>query len=221
VVVDASLRRYLGWWRAGTFVPKFDLPAVRSALAKRFVEDRYDIRKLDQLIVTSVLYTQAQTRPNATNVPLWAFGPTKMMPAVTWLDTFGFAGSWDFRFGDNKTPPEHFSKLPGVRYSVYRGTAQSDLGDTGGLNAVIVRRGLLQDNCVADDVAADATLEALVDRAYLKLGRHPTDEEKNVLLTQMKAPGSDGCPELASCDRRQTAIALCRSLYSTATFNFY
>jgi hypothetical protein len=219
--VDASLRRYLGWWRAGTFVPKFDVPAVRTVLAKRFVEDRYDIRKLDELIVTSVLYAQAQTRPNATNVPLWAFGPTKMMPAVVWLDTFGFSGPWDFRFHDNTTPPQHFSKLPGVRWSVYRGISQATLGDTGGLNAVIERRGLLQDNCKADDVAPDATLESLLDRAFVRVGRHPTDEEKNILLTEMRAPGRDGCPEIASCDRRNTAIALCRSLYSTATFNFY
>ena len=222
---DMALAKYLGWWKAGIYKPTFDVPAVRAALAEKFVADGYDVRKLDFEIVTSVLYTQAARRTPSANVPLWAFGPTKHLPAVVWLDQMlpaigtGY-GVYDFRFGNAKWWPGHFEQYGPL--NVYRIPLQQDIGDDGGLISVFTRRGVLEETCNANGVDPAASPEALIDRAFAGgLGRAATPGEKATLLQELGAEGADGCPDLASCDRSQLAIALCRSLYMTSTFTYY
>jgi len=223
--VDMALQKYLGWWKIGAFKPNFDLDEVRSTLANKFVGDAYDLRKLEREIVTSVLYVQAAQRAPSAKVPLWAFGPTKIIPGVAWVDMLGQAigidfGVFDFRFGEADYLSGHFDEY-GTFKPNYRIPLQDALGNDGGLMALNTRRALLEDNCSADGVPPDSTPQQLIEKAFAGIGRPATADEKAILLEEIAAADGDGCPDLASCDRSQLAIALCRSIYATATFTFY
>ncbi|MFT3770306.1 MAG: DUF1553 domain-containing protein [Minicystis sp.] len=248
--VEAALLKYLRWWRAGTYRPDSDVPAVRDALAQKFRKDGYDIRKLEREIVTSLLYVQAAARgPDASPLtPLWANGPTKPLYAEAWLDTIGQAigtrlWNCDFRYQaaseyyhfQDTGIPDAFVE-PDTDYNFYPGVA-ADLGgcpvasshaDPSGLVASLARRSALARVCtdkLAPALAPDATttLEGLIDRAFVGVGRLPTAEEKQILTEQITVITDGGCDpqKLVDCDLQDVSDALCRSLYATALFNFY
>jgi hypothetical protein len=224
--VDLALRKYLGWWKDGVYQPDFDAPNVRHALAQKLVADGYDIRKLEREILTSVLYTQGTTRSQTVNVPLWAFAPTKLMSAIQLYENTSIAlgvqrNAYDFRYHNSINFVDHFGKLGGPSFSVYLEALLGDLGDAGGLNALFARRGLLEDICNPNGIAPDATVDQLIDHAFVGVGRPATGDERKTIADALSAPGRDGCPDLTSCDRGVTAIALCRSLYASALYTYY
>jgi hypothetical protein len=125
--VDRELRRFIGWWKDGIRRPDFDLPEVRTVLA-RMLRTSGDLRAIQKLIVTSLLY-QAPSEPpvglkKGVEPPLWSMGSTKMLTAENWLDSAGVAtvgtllGYCDFRFlgigelGPTNTDPELVKHIP-------------------------------------------------------------------------------------------------------------
>jgi hypothetical protein len=241
--VDRALAKYLGWWKAGFYRPDFDVPAVRDALAQKLRADHYDLRKLELEIVTSVLYTQAAAkRPEQlASVPLWAFGPSKLLYAEAWLDSVGQAlgkqvGGCDFRYtspGASKISGYYAWKTSsGIAGSFYSSNAQnmggcpvaSTHGDASGLVPAVTRRVVLSQLCPGAFVpSASADLDALVQRAFDGLGRAPSAFEKTTLLSRMTVPADGGCDpaNLSTCNLQPIADALCTSLFATASFNYY
>ncbi len=248
--VNAALVKYLRWWRSGTYLPNFEVPAVRDALSTKFRADAYDIRKLEREIVTSLLYVQAAAAAPDTSslTPLWVNGPTKPVYSEAWLDTMGQAigtplWNCDFRY-EAASEYAHFQvtgipdelTYPDTDYGFYPGVAE-DLGgcpnasthaDPSGLVASIARRSALARVCTmamapALVPGAGATLDSLIDTAFVGVGRVPSAAEKQVLLAQMSVVANGGCDptKLSSCDLQDMSDALCRSLYATALFNFY
>jgi hypothetical protein len=129
--------------------------------------------------------------------------------------------AYDFRYHDSTNFPDHFSRLPGQRFSSYLEGSLSRLGDDGGLNALFARRGLLEDLCTANGIAADATVDQLIDHAFARVGRPASSAERTLLAQAFTTPGGDGCAALTSCDRATSAIALCRSLHASALYTYY
>jgi hypothetical protein len=122
--VDLALRRYLGWWNAGTYRPDFNLPAARNALADFFIAQRYNLRALEEEVLTSVLYLQKQTLGpgDIDSAPMWAFGPSKPLSAEVFLDSVAAVtglslGGCDFRYGlrlDGLGRPINYPRPPGA-----------------------------------------------------------------------------------------------------------
>jgi hypothetical protein len=240
--VDAALVKYLGWWKAGTYRPDYDLPAVRDALVKKFVADGYDIRKLENEIVTSVLYTQAaRLAPGQlASDPIWAFGPTRLLYAEAWLDTVGqglnkSVGGCDFRFtgnGANKIDGYYVWPASGAPKGFYFTTAQnlggcpvaSSHGDPSGLVPAVTRRVALSQLCPgAFKPANGTTLDALVKQEFAGVGRAPSSTELATLTAHMSVVADGGCDpnNLGACPMQPLADALCTSLYASAPFNYY
>ncbi len=230
--VDRALLKYLGWWKAGFYRPDFDLPAVRDALAQKFRADAYDLRKLETEIVTSVLYTQAAARrpDQLATVPIWAFGPSKLVYAEAWLDSVGQAlgksvGGCDFRFtgsGANKIAGFYVFKTAGVGANFYAPNAQnmggcpvaSTHGDASGLVPAVTRRVVLSQLCPnALKPAAGATVATLIAQAFDGVGRAPSDAESQILTKYMVLPTDGKLQPLAD--------GLCTSLFATTSFNYY
>jgi hypothetical protein len=238
--VDRSLQRYLGWWKNGFFKPTFDIPAVRDALGKQFVHNGYDVRKLDFEIVTSVLYTQASTlRPmEGAADPIWAFGPTKILPAEVWLDSisqalgkqlggcdFVYSVSASFTLPSMMVFPIQAGIDPGSpAYVGYYGNAARQLGgcpaagshsSPTGLVSAIVRRSVLAGLCPgAIKPAADNT--TLFTTVFPGIGRPPSAAEQADALTLMNA-----CASPDNCTPQGMADALCTSLFASSLFNYY
>jgi hypothetical protein len=248
--VDAALVKYLRWWKSGAYKPNFEVPEVRDALAAKFRNDGYDLRKLEREIVTSLLYVQSASQDATSSplTPLWVHGPTKPLYSEAWMDTIGQAigtplWNCDFRY-EAISEYDHFQDTgipdaftyPDTNYGFYPGVA-IDLGgcpnasqhaDPSGLVASIARRSALAEVCtqaMAPGLVPDAktTLEQLVDRAFVGVGRPATAEEKKILIEQMTTVADGGCDpaQLVDCDLQQMSDSLCRSLYATALFNFY
>jgi hypothetical protein len=240
--VDRALSKYLGWWKAGFFRPDFDVAAVRDALVKKLVADGYAIRPLELEIVTSVLYTQGAARgvDRSVTVPIWAFGPTKLLYAEAWLDSVGLAlgkppGGCDFRYnspGAAKIAGYYvFPTATGLK-GFYMPAAQnlggcpvaSAHGDASGLVPAVTRRVALSQLCPgALQPAGGATIASLVDQAFAGVGRAPTDAERATLVRHMSDPADAGCDPSASpsCALQPLADGLCTSLFASATFNYY
>jgi hypothetical protein len=99
--VDREAKLLLGWWQTTFRQPDSDLPDVRRALAER-LRDGGNVRDLQRVILTSVLYTSSADAP-IDDAPDFAMGPTKLMTAETWLDSAALAvgepsGVCDFRW---------------------------------------------------------------------------------------------------------------------------
>ncbi len=222
-----ALRKYLGWWGAGVYRPDFEVPAVRRALAQKLLADGYDIRKLEKEIVTSVLYTMPQTRTSGTNVPLWAHGPTKLMSAFEWYENVTEAlgigvdrNVWDFRYKNSTQFLDHFTKLPGQSSSDGFGDRLRDLGNDGGLVALLERRGYLDDLCPNHALRGQATLDEMLDRNFEGIGRPITDGERAILTSKLAAAATtETCANFQGCT--PIALAVCRSLFASALFTFY
>jgi hypothetical protein len=230
--VDRALVKYLGWWKAGFYRPDFDVPAVRDALVKKFVADGFDLRKLEREIVTSLLYTQAAARTPSQlpTVPIWAFGPTKLLYAEAWLDSVGRAlarpaGGCDFRYdyGNAKVIPGvfNFALAPRVSANFYFTAAQnmggcpaaSTHGDPSGLVPAVERRVALAQLCPgALEAKPGATAFDLVTQAFGGVGRPPSDFESSTLLRYMASSGQSGQPLMD---------ALCTSLFASSSFSYY
>ena len=240
--VDRALAKYLGWWKAGFFRPDYDLPAVRDALVRKLIADHWDLRKLELEIVTSVLYTQAAARSadRSTTVPIWAFGPTKLLYAEAWLDSIGQAlgrptGGCDFRFtgaGAFKIAGYYtFPRAPGIGPTFYPANAQNlggcpvaaPHGDSSGLVPAVTRRVVLSQLCPGAIVPpAGASLSRLIDLAFAGLGRPASDAERATLLKHLSAPAEGGCdPAKGACSLQPLADGLCTSLFASASFNYY
>jgi hypothetical protein len=243
--VDRALAKYLGWWKAGTYRPDFDVPAVRDALTKKFVSDGFDIRKLEREIVTSVLYTQsAALQPNQLSTdPIWAFGPTKLLYAEAWIDTVGQAlnkqlGGCDFRYLYSGTATSKingyyaFPVSTGISKNFYYSTASNMGGcpiatthaDASGLVPAVTRRVALAQLCPgAFKPAAGTALDALVALEFAGVGRAPAQSEVQSLVSHMSVPADGGCDpnNLQSCKTQTLADSLCTSLYATSLFNYY
>jgi len=240
--VDMALAKYLGWWKAGFFRPDFDVPAVRDALVKKLVADKYDVRKLEMEIVSSVLYTQAaRLQPNQLPTdPIWAFGPTKLLWAEAWLDTVGQAlgkqvGGCDFRYtGTGQNRIDGFYVWPvgsGVSKAFYFTNAQNMGGcpvaaphaDASGLVPAVTKRVVLSQLCPGAFKPTGTTLESLLNQEFAGVGRAPTDGEAKTLLAHMGDPADGGCDpnNLGKCQWQPLADSLCTSLFATAQFNYY
>ena len=232
--VDRALEKYLGWWKAGTYRPDYDVPAVRDALVKKFVADGFDIRKLEREIVTSVLYTQAaalQPSQLATD-PIWAFGPTKLMYAEAWMDSVGQAlgkqlGGCDFRYlysGTSTSKISGYYNFPvsaGVSRAFYYSNASNmggcpvatTHGDPSGLVPAVTRRVALATLCPGSfKPPSGAAPDAIIKLEFSGVGRAPSASELQTLTTEMST----------STDPPQTlADSLCTSLFATSAFNYY
>ncbi len=243
--VDRALAKYLGWWKAGTYRPDFDVPAVRDALAAKFVADGFDIRKLELEIVTSVLYTQrAALGPNQLPTdPLFAFGPTKALYAEAWLDSVGQAlskqlGGCDWRYesvGTGVSKIDGFLNFPistGIAKSLYFNDAQnmggcpvaSVHGDNSGLVPSVTKRVALASLCPGSfKPQSGLALDALAKLEFAGIGRAPNSTELQTLVTRMSVPADGGCDPaaLAACKTQALADALCTSLYASSLFNYY
>jgi hypothetical protein len=239
--VDRALAKYLGWWKAGFYRPDFDLPAVRDALARKFVADAYDIRKLEREIVTSLLYTQASAlgggKKQTDPWPIWGFGPTKIMYAEAWLDSLGQAvgkklGGCDFRYGPNVYYrggyPEvfYFATTTGyteATYSLWAGDlggcpVASTHGSPSGLVPSIRRRAALQSVCPKAFVPPmPMSNDALVKAEFAALGRDPSPAEVKVWSDHMAACD----PKVDACDPQGLADKLCASMYATTLATYY
>jgi hypothetical protein len=170
--VDGVLRRYLGWWNAGTYRPDYNLPAVREALADFFIAHGYRLRDLELEVLTSVLYTQPQALApgEIAQAPLWAHGPTKALPAEVFLDTLQAVtkvqlGGCDFRFALNAIRGGSFYPQPPGAYTFpvsagfdaayYTNAARkmggcpggADRPEPGGLVAALAKREVLVPLC--------------------------------------------------------------------------
>jgi hypothetical protein len=241
-VVDRALLKYLGWWKAGFFRPDYDVPAVRDALVKKLISDGYDLRKMELEIVSSVLYTQsAALGDRSPTVPIWAFGPTKLLYAEAWLDSVGQAlgkqlGGCDFRYSGNGAAKISdylaFPRSKGIAGNFYLANAQnmggcpveSTHGDASGLVPAVTRRVVLAQLCPGAIMPpADGTLEGLVKAAFGGVGRPPGDAELNILVTHMGVVADGGCDpaQLSSCAWQPLADGLCTSLYASSAFTYY
>ena len=111
--VDRELRKLLGWWQATFKHPESDLPAVRAVLAQ-MLADGASLDDIIELIVTSQLYVQprALTEVDASELPPWAAGPSKLLSGESWWASAVTAvgetpGTCDFRFGQsNRYEPQ-------------------------------------------------------------------------------------------------------------------
>jgi hypothetical protein len=226
--VDRSLVRYLGWWKGGWFRPDSDLPAVRDALVAKLAADRWDIRKLELEIVTSVLYSQAAARrpEQSRELPPWAFGPTKMQAAEPFLDGLEQAvgkdlGGCDFRYsnvgmgGGAELVPGYFHPPGAPARNPYLPAARNmggcplaaAHGDPSGLVAGIARSGIVAEACAgAFAPVPNEPPEALVDRVFSGVGRPPAAGERSALLRALAEGGPDD---------------LCEAVYGSAAFLYY
>jgi hypothetical protein len=93
---DRELKRFIGWWKDGIRRPDFDLPQVRTLLARE-LHKTGDLRWVQKLILTSLLYAGDAAPPSRVPVgpeaPLWSMGSTKILAAESWLDSAALAGS--------------------------------------------------------------------------------------------------------------------------------
>ncbi len=102
---DRELHKLLGWWQTTFRHPDSDLPEVRSLLADQ-LKASGDLRDVQRLVATSLLYVQPGTTPDvdgAADMPPWIAGPTKLLAGEAWLvtaaDSVGeVAGQCDFRW---------------------------------------------------------------------------------------------------------------------------
>ena len=102
--VDRELRRLLGWWQSSFRQPDHDLPEVRSYLT-RHLRETGDLRSVQHLIFTSLLYTAPAAVPEGLEgePPPWCSAPRKALVAESWLESAEVAageklGLCDYRF---------------------------------------------------------------------------------------------------------------------------
>jgi hypothetical protein len=230
--VDRALTKYLGWWKTSLFRPDSDVPAIRDALVKKFVADRFDVRKLELEIVTSLLYTQraAVLSTEAPTRPLWAHGPTKPLYAEAWLDSIGSATPTAKE--DSILIKYKYPTGAGIPALFYANTAQNLGGcpiaaahvSPSGLVPAVARRVALAQICPGAFVpSAQTTLTALVELEYAGLGRPPSPEEAATWVKYLSDPSKGGCNSAApaGCDLQMLADQLCASLFATAQANYY
>lgn len=124
---DRELRRFIGWWKDGIRRPDFDLPAVRTLLARELKRTQ-NIRWIQKLVLSSLLYAAPAAPPPHVRgeIPLWAMGSSKLLTAESWLDSASFAtvegplGFCDYRFvgigevGPTNADPKAVLHLPPV-----------------------------------------------------------------------------------------------------------
>lgn len=236
--VDLALRKYLGWWKAGWYRPDYDLPAVRDALARKFVSDGYDLRALEREIVTSQLYVQRAERPADESIgdPVWAFGPTKTLYGEAWLDALGQAtgkrvGACEFRYNGYLAAPNlpGYIDPPSFRPGFYAAIARdlggcpiaSAHGDPSGLVPAITRRSALATLCAgAFPPRKGATLDELIDREFIALGSPPSEEERMQVRARLSGDGCDA-DQWVQCDQPAVADSLCQGLFGSAQFLYY
>ena len=186
-VADASLARFVGWWRSTPNEPDTVLPEVRRALAEHFrAQPAHDLRELYVVIATSLLYTTSSAAAvDAPEQPPWTTGPTKVLEPEQLLDSVERALGRELGLCDPhsaeqvgldwywpavlRTPqPDDWY---GFGYDFYRGAGQKLGGCLGavapptqpGLPALFTHIDLADRLCAApsvllpDGVAADAT----------------------------------------------------------------
>jgi hypothetical protein len=229
--IDVMLAKYLGWWHGGVQLPGYEIPAVRQALAVE-LQRSGDVRAVERMILTSVLYTQPASEPAGDSVR-WHYGPLKQMIAESWLDSVGkmtgvAMGSCDWRYAQASprwTPPASIPPPGALARFPYQTTARTLGGcpdestqlrytDVGVLSAM-EQRSLLAAACT--DAAATRLLPtagetpaALVKRLYRDLYTHdlPPSEASSVASA---LPAADA----------PTAQQLCQALMRSSRFLFY
>ncbi len=247
--VNAALVTYLRRWRSGTYLPNFEVPAVRDALTK-LVADAYDIRKLEREIVTSLLYVQSATAaPGASALtPLWAYGPTKPLYAEAWEDTLAQAIGTPSGTAISATRPP--PSMPTSRSPASPTPSPSRTPITPSTRAssriwaavptpppTPTRAAWWPPSPAAArwprsapwawrrrwSSTASSTFDTMIDAAFVGVGRPAAAAERQILVEQMSVVANAGCDptKLASCDLQSMSDGLCRSLYATALFNFY
>jgi hypothetical protein len=240
--VDRELVKYLGWWEAGFYVPDFELPAVRTALAQYFAANGYDVRALDKEIVTSVLYTEASAiAPGEMAAdPIWAFGPTKMLYAEAWLDSLGQAfgkqlGGCDFRYpawnyASQISDYVNFPETQGLNFN-YPSEAglmggcpiSSPHGDPTGILPAATRRAILVQLCPGSFPAGSQTLTQIAQTEFASVGRAGSAADITSAVTELMVPADGSCDpnNLGACPMQQMADGLCNGLFASAAYNFY
>jgi hypothetical protein len=240
--VDRELIKYLGWWEAGFYVPNFEIPAVRTALAQYFASTGYSMRALDKEIVTSVLFTQKAALANneLPSDPIWAFGPTKMMYAEAWLDSLGQAlgkqlGGCDFRYPAfyyaNQIPGYvNFPVTPGLKFNYAEEASliggcpvASAHGTPTGILPAATRRAILVQLCPGSFPAGGQTLTQIAQTEFAAVGRAGTPDEISGIVTELTTPVDGSCDpnHLSACPMQQMADGLCNGLFASAAFTFY
>jgi hypothetical protein len=225
------LTKYLGWWRGGVQLPGYEIPAVRQALAAE-LQRAGDVRAVERLILTSVLYTMPGAEP-AGDAIHWHYGPLKQMLAESWLDSVAKVtgvelGACDWRYPQASPRYVPKAKLPpqGTLAKFPYQTAARTLGgcpdqktqlrytDVGVLSAM-EQRSLLAAACT--DATATRLLpapgesaSALTVRLYRDLfTRDPTPAEAQAAAAML--PTVDA----------STAQQLCQALLRSGRFLFY
>ncbi len=158
---DRELRWLLGWWQTSFVRPDSDLPSVRALLAEK-LRSGATPRDVDRLIVTSLLYrlpASPHANADATTLPPWAMGPTKLIAGEGWLRAaatavgetvapcdhrFVVRGGWDKEFVDPRLPEREPSSVDGLLGPEARIDASIALGGCNGdtLRPVVSNLGL-------------------------------------------------------------------------------
>ena len=242
--VDRVLVKYLGWWKAGVYLPDFQVPAVRDALVQYFINNGYDIRALEKEVLTSVLYTQqAALQPGQQPAnPLWAYGPTKVMYGEAWLDSLGQAlgkklGGCDYRFlADPYVGTASFTyQYPlsaGVSANYYPGQASlmgacptaAPHGDPTGLLPAATRRAVTATLCPgAFKPTSGMALDALANLEFSTVGRNANAWEVQDIVMHLEVPADGSCDpnNLNACALQGIADGLCGGLFASAAFTYY
>lgn len=228
--VDTVLKKYTGWWMAGS-PPGSEVPDVRASLAAFFRGTKGDVRALERQVLTSALYTMAATPQDPNDAVPWHRGPTKTMAAEIWLDSVGALaganlGSCDWRYPNTSpqslppalVPPQ--GQVVGFSYSdaarVLGGCPDrvSQLRTTNtGVLTTIKQRDVLAEVCASSAASAivgapDApTLVRQFWRpAFLE---DPTESQVAAIAATLRNGDS------------ATAVALCELLPRTNPFLFY
>jgi hypothetical protein len=227
---DTVLKKYTGWWMAGT-TPADEVPAVRASLAAFFRRTAGDVRALERQVLTSAFYTMAATPQDPNDSVPWHRGPTKPMAAEVWLDSVGAVvganlGSCDWRYPNTSPrslPPALVpaqGQIDGFSYAdaarVLGGCPDhvSQLRTTNsGVLMTIQQREVLAQVCAsraATAIVGAPDAPALVRRfwrpAFLE---EPNDGEVAAIAATLPNSGS------------ATAVALCQLLPRTNPFLFY
>ena len=247
--VDRELRKLLGWWQATFKHPDSDMPEVRALLVKQ-MHDGAGVRDIIKLIVTSQLYVQPAAAPadiDATDLPPWLAGPSKLLGGESWLQSAAIAvgetgGSCDFRWGQASefspewVDPRLVQAQPGSLAALVppvppHGYAVSSIQRLGGCtgdskHAEISNVGLaFSQSAIAREICAVAPGAApagtLAQKATALVeriwSRAPRDGEIDALVAEMQQ-----CISAGQCaDAGIAARWLCRRLLDSAEFSTY